>query len=171
MPTLYMLCGVPGAGKSTWTNHYISVSSKPRRDVTILSTDDILENIAAEHGMTYSELFDDISYSFAEKMMHKIAKFAFSQGNDVIWDQTNLSAKSRKKKLDMVPIGYYKIGVYFTVPKDLQTRLDSRPGKKIPEFIIERMIKTLECPVVGEGFDEVVNVNQLIDFTSTTSRL
>ena len=78
----------------------------------------------------------------------------------MIWDQTNVSKKSRAPKLAMVPDHYEKIAVVFATPDDeeLQRRLGSRPGKSIPAHIVMGMASSLQQPTYDEGFDDIINV-------------
>ena len=160
----YMLCGLPGVGKSTWIH---GLESELRNehyplndtDIVVISTDDIIEGLGVGYGMTYNELFDPVTYSFAEKMMYKIAKHYIDKKTKfVIWDQTNLTVKSRKRKIDMIPAEYHMICVYFEVPADHQARLDNRAEKHIPPHVIESMKKSLEIPTESEGFSEVIKI-------------
>lgn len=150
MPTFYMLVGVPASGKSTWV-------SQNRRGAVVASSDDYIEKQAEKLGSTYSDVFNDYVKD-ANRYAQDTAKQAFADGLDVIWDQTNLTRNSRKGKLSMVPKGYKKIAVYFpTPPSEIhKKRLASRPGKNIPDFVINSMIKTMDPPSKDEGFDEVV---------------
>ena len=72
-----------------------------------------------------------------------------------IRDRTNTGLKSRKAKLAMAP-GYHKIAVVFATPEkeEWQRRLDSRPGKAIPDAVLKAMAKGLQLPTEDE-FDEI----------------
>lgn len=175
MTTLYMLVGLPGVGKSTWTDSF----RRKNRDqlinnsfynntgfidnLTIISTDNIIESIADEYRLTYNQLFDDITYSFAEKMSYKIAKLSIDREDIIIWDQTNLTKKTRKRKLDMFPSEYKKVCVLFGIPDDLDKRLMNRPGKVIPDKVIKDMIMKYEQPTTDEGFDDIIMNYHKID--------
>lgn len=148
MPNFYMLIGVPGAGKSTWRAKH--------NGPTVASSDDYIDAVAANAGKTYSEVFRDAA-STANKYALESAKAGFARGDDVIWDQTNTSRKSRASKLAIVPKNYRKIAVFFPTPPDLRERLAGRPGKFIPEPVILSMINALEVPTKEEGFDEIIN--------------
>jgi tRNA uridine 5-carbamoylmethylation protein Kti12 len=52
---------------------------------------------------------------------------------------------------------YYAIAVVFPTPDhaELQRRLASRPGKTIPEGVVEQMIAQYEEPTELEGFREI----------------
>lgn len=151
MPNLYMLIGVPGSGKSTWR-------SKHKSAATVASSDDYLDAVASNSGTTYNEVFKD-HIKAANDYAIQSARAGFERGDDVIWDQTNTSRKSRASKLAMVPDNYRKVAVFFPTPSDLKQRLASRKGKTIPEPIILSMINTLEPPTKDEGFDEILTVS------------
>lgn len=170
MKTLYMLCGVPGSGKSTWTEKFLDQQKElltklrgddfikalnRKNEPLVLSTDDIIEDIAWRHNMTYNEVFGDVTYAFAERMMHKLAAYAFQNRKIIIWDQTNLTVKSRARKLARVPADWQKVAIVFDVPFDLKARLESRPGKVIPWPVVENMIKNYQKPTFEEGFDVI----------------
>jgi predicted kinase len=149
MPTLYMLIGVPGSGKTTWIKGH-------RGNAVVLSTDDKVEAEAERLGKTYSDVFQSIIKQ-ATREMNDDLNDAIREKRDIIWDQTNITRKSRKGKLDKIPGDYRKVAVFFPVPPDLRERLASRPGKVIPEPVIISMINQIEPPSKDEGFDEIVN--------------
>jgi hypothetical protein len=149
MPKFYMLIGVPASGKSTWRQAHAGHAE-------IISTDDIIDHRAASQGLTYNDVFKD-TIKDATELANRHAYKAFLLGKDVVWDQTNLTAKSRKPKLALVPEHYEKIAVVFLTPEDAewQRRLASRPGKSIPQNILMGMRDSLVFPDPEEGFDKI----------------
>jgi predicted kinase len=81
---------------------------------------------------------------------------AIDAEKDIIWDQTSTTIKSRKKKLIMLP-GYHTIAVMFKTPDPLELviRLKNRPGKNVPQNVINDMISGFEQPTIEEGFNEI----------------
>jgi predicted kinase len=81
---------------------------------------------------------------------------AREQGKDIIWDQTSTTIASRTRKFNMLP-NYYHIAVVFKTPSrlELTKRLASRPGKEIPDVVIEGMRASFEMPSEEEGFKEI----------------
>ena len=79
---------------------------------------------------------------------------------DIVWDQTNLTKKSRKQKLSLLPNTYTKIGCVFEIHdyEELSRRRELRKEKIIPLDAIENMKKTFEVPSLEEGFDEIYKV-------------
>ena len=160
MPKCTLLVGVPGSGKSTWLldREYIE-------DQYIASTDDIIESIAFGFGLTYDEGFKDL-IKFAEKVMWKeLADFA-EDGERIYIDRTNLSVKSRKRFIDFLkPYGYEfdavvfpEVGSEALSKEEWKRRLDSRPGKTIPQEALDRMVYSYEIPLMSEGFDKITFV-------------
>jgi len=160
-PVFIMLCGLPGTGKSTWVNTEATLLDDEFENTYIVSSDNLLEMVGREYDLSYNQLFGDVSYMAIERMMYKVANKLFERRNNVIWDQTNLSVKSRKRKIDMVPEGYYKVAVVFNEPADHMERLNKRAlaeEKVIPEFVIDNMKRMFVKPTKEEGFDDVIEV-------------
>ncbi len=157
-PTLYMLVGVPGSGKSTW----IAENFPDLTGCYVASTDRLIEIYAIMRGATYDDMFKD-NIKYAEKAMLTHVKDAAMYGYNIIWDQTNLTPKSRAKKLPLIPDHYRKIAVFFPTPEtgELDRRLASRPGKTIPPYIVDGMVEMIEKPELAEGFDEVRVANEM----------
>ena len=150
MSKLYMLIGVPGVGKSTWIKSQVWA-----KDMPVISSDRFIDEHAERVGKTYNEVFEEYA-PIAMRLMENQARVCHANQVDCIWDQTNTTAKSRKKKLAMLE-GYEKIAVMFRTPEKAEhdRRLDSRPGKAIPANIMTSMINSLQEPTEEEGFKEI----------------
>lgn len=153
MPKCYQLIGVPGSGKSTWVDKQAWAFSCAK-----VSTDKWVEFYAREVGRTYSEVFNDFMPT-AVNLMAKEVVAAREMGRDIIWDQTSTTVKSRARKFNMLP-DYEHIAVVFETPSrlELKRRLDNRPGKEIPDAVIEGMLASFEMPTEEEGFKEIRHV-------------
>ena len=150
MPTCYQLIGVPGSGKSTWIKNQDWALG-----LTVVSTDAFVEDYARAQGKTYSEVFEYYMPT-AIDLMSKQVEFAREHGHTVIWDQTSTTVKSRARKFRMLP-DYEHIAVVFRTPDQLELgiRLKNRPGKEIPQDVINSMIAEWEEPTEEEGFKEI----------------
>ena len=151
MPKCYQLIGVPGAGKSTWIT-----KQEWAKDCVVVSTDEFVEAYAKQQGKTYNEVFDAYMSLAVQLMADKVVK-AREEGKDIIWDQTSMSIKSRKRKFNMLR-DYEHIAIVFTTPEpdELKRRLDSRPGKNIPDHVMKSMMDNFDMPTTDEGFSEIV---------------
>ncbi len=159
-PNLYMLCGVPGAGKSTFLSPLDNYDFK----YCLASTDFFIDLAAKLRGKTYNEVFHD-TIKDANKAMYEIVMAAVKDDMHIIWDQTNLNRKSRAGKLIMVPDHYRKVAVVFPTPerKELERRLASRPGKIIPMSVMKNMIDSFQYPAIDEGFDKIITPEEFIN--------
>lgn len=151
-PVFVMMIGLPGSGKST-------KSKELWPDYTRCSSDDYIDAVARRLGKSYSDVFKD-EIANAQKACVMQQHRAFYDEENVVLDQTNLTSKTRIKKLDMVPHFYHKIACVVTCSdvNELERRLINREGKVIPKPIIEAMMKTYEYPLPDEGFDEIIEI-------------
>ena len=153
IPELVMLCGIPCSGKSTYVNKLLTYEYW--KDAIILSTDNYIEEQAKRLGMTYNEVFQDCIDEATRQLEMSFVR-AKEEGKRIIWDQTNLSIKTRKKKLTKVPSIYKRTVVWFQVDlEEALKRNETREGKFIPESILKRMYHQFEVPTLEEGFDFV----------------
>lgn len=157
MPTLWMLVGVPASGKTTWLRN----SDIDWNKTVLLSTDNIIEREAAMLGKTYNDVFSQVIKPATREMNQRLRN-AVANNKDIVWDQTNLTASSRRSKLEKIPDTYHKVAVYFPVPAgaEWQRRLASRPGKIIPQHILVNMGQGFTMPSQAEGFDEIIDGSQ-----------
>ena len=156
MPKCLMLIGVPGSGKSTWITRFGTDSQH-----VVISTDNILEQIAQDTNKTYDEVFHHIKD--AEKTMWQdFDRYSREQHETIIVDRTNLSIKSRKRFIDIVKARGYSIeAIVFTTPDSAEwnRRSANRPGKTIPSSILASMVTNYKIPTKDEGFDKITFIN------------
>lgn len=146
-----LLVGLPAAGKSTYRERLVSELDNP----VVVSTDDLIESYAQSVGKTYNEVFHSYAKT-AEKTFFNSFDSAVKEGRDIIVDRTNLSVKSRKRFLDK--LREYEVDAFvIQIPNsdEWNRRLNSRPGKNIPQNVIETMMSSFQMPTLEEGFSNV----------------
>ncbi len=150
MPKCYQLIGVPGSGKSTWVSNQDWIG-----DCVYVSTDKYVEMHANSLGKTYNDVFDEFMPEAVNLMCQDVI-VARNQNKDIIWDQTSTTIKSRLRKFNMLP-NYEHVAIVFDTPgkEELAKRLSSRPGKIIPDHVVNSMIENFEMPSEEEGFKEI----------------
>lgn len=143
MRDLVVLIGLPGSGKSTFA------ASLLKAGWTSFSSDAIREELGLDptkkedHQKCFSVMDD------------RVVK-ALSQGQDVIYDATNLS---RKKRMNLVQklsrIALNKSCMVFITPvEECKVRDAARP-KPVGEAVIDRMLGNFEPPWVYEGWNQI----------------
>ena len=166
-PICTVMVGLPGLGKSTHVEHELKIYDVTDTDVTVYSTDDYIESVAAKKGKTYDEVFSE-TIGEATGRMDEYLRYAIKDGRDVIWDQTNIGIGKRKKIINRMKQAGYQVRCICIAPpeashiddqKEWKYRLVNRKGKTIPEHIMANMIKSYVTPSTKEGFDMVVHYN------------
>ena len=154
MNTLYVLVGVPGAGKSTWVKNQFWT-----KYCAYVSSDYYVEKFAQKLNRTYSEVFEDV-IPRAIRLMNRAVIRAKDSNQDIIWDQTSVTIKTRARKLRMLN-DYRTIAVVFDTPplEELYYRLKLREGKHIPQRVIHQMLEHWQDPTLEEGFSEIWHIN------------
>ena len=160
-PVLYILIGPPGSGKSTWREDRIRESEAKGRQITTVSSDDIIDAYAAEHSISYTEAFGRIDQKAIKKAVNEKFDDSVRTGLDVIVDRTNMTVGARASFLSRTPKAYRKVGVVFQIDRlVLDQRLATRAeatGKSIPKDVVDDMLSKYEQPEMG-AFDEIIMV-------------
>lgn len=156
-----ILIGAPGVGKSTW------IQKEFQGECTLIGSDAILETIAADEGLTYNDVFQKY-IKVADRMMWQEFDKVVEVGYDpIIVDRTNMSVKARAKFFERLKNfhkghGYTVEAIVFPMPgteklsaEEWNRRLDSRPGKTIPNHVLSSMIEHYEAPTLSEGFAKI----------------
>ena len=151
---VYVCCGAPGSGKSTWAKSL--VEGDPR--IVRVCPDDNRRIIGkGSHDQTVSYP----AFCMAKDQMRK----ALGEGKCVIFDATNMYRKARKDFVNLARVyGAKVIAEVFECSKAVligrNTKRGSEGGRNVPEKVIDDMLARYQRPEVPE-FDEVVFVSKL----------
>lgn len=159
MKTCYVMVGLPGLGKSTHVHKMTTMDP----DAFVYSTDDLIDEWAADDGKTYDEVFEDYIKD-ATKEMEYLLTCAIRDGEDIIWDQTNLGVGKRRKIINRVKQAGYNVECVCICPpesdysgdkEDWAYRLANRHGKTVPDNVMKNMADNYVEPNTSEGFRKV----------------
>ena len=143
-PTLIMLCGIAGAGKSTYANslskYYKIHSSDELREEMF---GDVNENSKESNARLFTEL-------------HKRIKDDLKNGIDVIYDATNINRKRRVAFLaELKNIPCHKTCILVIAPYYVCLLNNQKRTKKVPDNAIKRMYMNFQPPHKCEGWDDI----------------
>ena len=152
---LYICCGVPGSGKSTFLNEMADPSEK------IISRDNIRFSLL-KPGEDYFSHEKEVYSTFVKSITDSI-----NNGFNTYADATHLNEYSRYKLFHALknrgchPLK--KVAIYFEVPLNIcKERNNNRFGTKtyVPEEDLIKMYGSFVHPHKYEGFDEIYRVNE-----------
>lgn len=143
-PKMIMMVGLVGSGKS-----YEAQKLSKEYNATIFSSDALRE-----------ELFDDVNdQSNNTKLfeeLHQRIKDCLQDGKSAIYDATNISYKRRMAFLaELKKIPCEKICVLMATPYEECLKRNAERERKVPEYVIERMYRSIDIPWFYEGWDDI----------------
>lgn len=149
-----MLVGIPGSGKSTYAQDF-----KRFYDCSIISSDAIRE-----------EIFGDATIQNNPDIIFKIMKErtleSLDKGVDVIYDATNISRKYRLQILRDIPAYVSKQCHIIWAPIEVCKARNISRDHKVPEEVIDKMLKNFQAPYFDEGWNTIYIYNNVPDFKS-----
>ena len=153
MSTLFVMCGLPGSGKSTFLKNI----SKTYPNVEVISRDEIRFSLTKEDEQYFAH--EDA----VRKTLYDKINLALSKGKDVFVDQTSLNPGSRRLLLTSIH-GYTacKAIVMDIGIKTCLERNKMRAGTRayVPEYIIYNMAKSFRKPSIQEGFSNIFTIKE-----------
>lgn len=146
MPIVQILIGLPGSGKSTYARW-----KAEEKGWVWISSDEIRKEL------TGSEDNQSVNSKVFETMYkHTVA--ALESNLNVIYDATNLSLKNRRHFIQQVKTKFLKtyfIATVFAVPYETCCTRNSERERTVPQYVIDRMLKSFAVPAQGEGFNKI----------------
>lgn len=143
LPTVTLMVGLPGSGKSYYMKHYNEI---------VLSRDAIVEELAPD--MTYTEAFRNVDQKEVDRIFEVRLNYVVQKRTSFTIDKTNLTRKSRNKITNRLK-GKYNIKnvVMLTSFETILDRNIDREmyGKRIPDDVIDRFAKMYTLPQADEG--------------------
>lgn len=154
IPTLIILCGIPGSGKTTYAKNYI----KQNFNTIHLSSDAIRKELYGDENIqgNPAEVFS---------LMQKRAVEALNNGRDVLYDATNITRKDRASIIGICP-KFAKIECHIIwAPIEACIERDAARDRTVGKEVIDRMLKRFQAPYYDEGIDgiKVIKPNDFND--------
>jgi predicted kinase len=140
--TVYMLVGLPGSGKSTWAKEHAE-----NLKAEIFSSDKLREELYGDEKIQgdNGKLFE---------LLHKRMKSYLDNGNNVVYDATNISQK-RRIHFNKEFKNYRKEVIYFNSSHEACIMRDSHRDRTVGKDVIMGMFTNLQVPTYAEGWDKI----------------
>ena len=140
-----MLVGLPGSGKSTYAR---DLAQRVGDRLVIISSDDIRQEL-------WGDANDQHDPQVIFQTMFDRSVEALKNGYDVVYDATNLVAKTRKATVAAIKAKVdCKTSCLFVACSlsECKRRQGDR-DRKVPDAVIDRMVRQFEAPWYNEGWD------------------
>lgn len=146
MATLYVMCGIPGSGKSTFIRTHINKQQQ------VWVSRDVIRYRMVDEEESYFSREDEVW----EEFIRQINAF-LQDGYDVFADATHINQGSRRKLLNEIYVECKKEVVYINTPVSLclERNLDREGRECVPSKVIHRMYHQFEEPSFEEGFSTI----------------
>lgn len=172
MGIIYLMCGIPGSGKTTYILDTIQkIQEQNTKKVTVahVSRDVIRFNII---NSLYGENYDGEQYFTNEKevwniYVKEIQNYINRNYDFIFVDATHLNERSRNKILDCLDLKTYNI-IPISFENMLQTcllRNEFRKNNKlayVPPSVIKNMSESYKIPTFDEKYKylEIIHINE-----------
>lgn len=144
MQTVYIMIGIPGAGKTTYAKTKLAHAA-------YLGTDAIREELFGKE-LTLR------GHKRVHQIMHERMLHYLEEGRDVVIDCTNITRKRRKILLNVIPPGHQIVALFMDTPL-LQALKNNRSRKRhVPMIGIFSMKRNLCAPELEEGFTQIYHI-------------
>lgn len=143
-PKFMILIGLPGSGKSTWAEKYITENS----NTVIISSDEIRKELFNDENSQ-----EDNNRVFYEMEIRTLQNL--NNGVNVIYDATNVVRKRRKVLLDKLPTWVIKEAYEIWAPIEVCLKRDIVRTRTVGKDVIWKMVKSYQPPFFDEGYNRI----------------
>jgi predicted kinase len=144
-PSLILLVGIPGSGKTTYAKNYMPDYPKESKH---FSSDSIRAELYGDESIqgNPAEVFS---------LMQKRAIEPLNEGYDVLYDATNITRKDRSAIIGLCP-KFAEIEAHIIwAPIKTCIERDATRDRTVGKEVIDRMLKRFQAPFVDENIDEI----------------
>ena len=156
MKKVWLMCGIPASGKSTWAREHQEMFGG-----AIVSRDEIRFSMVAENEPYFSKE-DEVFDEFIRQIQELISD---EETQDIYIDATHITEASRNKVLDRLYLGnveIYAVDFNEVFAKCILNNANREGRARVPNSVIENMYKKYEAPSEGEKY-KYTNIIHIYD--------
>lgn len=167
---IYMMCGVPGSGKSTYVSVIAETIESNSGKVYVLSSDSVREFFLKDVSdqRFNKEVFSTIKY-WLNSLLNRCALTPSGLVDKVsncpvsiFLDATFIKKAHRKSMIDIVKkhnMDKALCCTYFDIPLEVCKQRNTYRARSVPDYVITRMNKEFETPSLEEGFELIHTIS------------
>lgn len=146
-PVLYVMVGLPAAGKSTLARQQVKASRCRGRSCSRVCRDELAEMLDGGFEERNRDLVRHLEFEAVDGLI--------KLGSDAVLDRTSLTREGREKWLEYE--GVILAAVVVVVTEQLARERNARrpQAQRVPDARVDRMAGLFELPTLEEGFDVV----------------
>lgn len=146
MNTVYLLSGLPGSGKSSFSEIASSIL-----DAVVVSVDKIRYENQKE------------SYTYALKLANQVVIENLVRGENVILDSCYMEKEERAEVISALQNEAILVSIYFNVHIVICKCRNLARNMPIEDSAYDRLLSTCVPPCITEGFDRIVTVENITE--------
>lgn len=136
----YVLCGIPGSGKTTLGNQLAQ-----QHNAVVRSYDDL------PGANTKSGMDGNVTRTWLQAIRTDL-----EAGRSVVCDGINLTGPERKEILSHIAdIPCKKVLAVKVIPLEICLQRNAKREARLPDYVLEQAARRLEPPTPEEGWDEI----------------
>lgn len=137
--TVYVLCGIPGSGKTTMAKKLVQ-----EQDAKLYSYD------VVKHDSKLS------SFEYICTLIYQNINTDLANENNVVYDAPNHRLKYRQDILNAISnIPCKKICVVLLTPFEECLKRNANREARLPDFVLHDLYNKFELPTLDEGWDDI----------------